>query len=115
MNANDNRTDKREQVLARVRHSAKVANLDMREQVRDALFSQEIALPLRASLVDMPDCESVTIEHYVSSSRMVRKTEEELRAEIRRVRASRLRNEQHIEQDAREHGFGQRMSGVVGL
>lgn len=112
-----NHEDKRANAEARVLRNREVADLDMREQVRDALYSAPYEGPVGTRVQDtpVPDCESVTIEPVVPTHKTVRKTEQELREEIRRVRASRMRDEQDIERIAREHGFGQRMSGVTGL
>jgi hypothetical protein len=43
---NMERNDKRQQVEARVRHNQEVADLDMREQVRDVLFSAPYTGPV---------------------------------------------------------------------
>lgn len=161
------RKDKRVATQARVLHNKAVADLDMREQVQDALFTPAYTGPVGTRIAEwervllhehtlacfagareirlVHTCEygckvyatrecgelilhsnayghredsievPVTIQHVVPTTRTVRKTEAELRAEIRRVRASRLRDEQEVERTAREHGFGQRMSGITGL
>ena len=165
-----NHEDKRANVEARVLRNREVADLDMREQVRDALYTPAYTGPVGTRLPEWErvllhthgieclggasevrlahTCEygckvyatskcgelifhssiyghttysvevvpaPVKVQHAVPTTRTVRKTADELREEIRRVRASRLRAEQNLEASAREHGFGQRMSGVTGL
>lgn len=159
--------DKRANVEARVLRNREVADLDMREQVRDALYTPEYTGPVGTRMAEWErtllhehtiDClvgasevrlanvceygckvyatrkcgelifhsaiyghttysveVPMKVQPVVPTHKIVRKTEQELREEIRRVRASRMRDEQNLEAVAREHGFGQRMSGITGL
>lgn len=93
--------DKRANTQARVLHNREVADLDMREQVRDALFSAPYTGPVGTRVQDtpMPDCESVSevvVQHVVPQRARMNESNR------------REREEFHLEREMRALGFGGR-------
>lgn len=124
---NDEQAAKREKALHRTLHNRNIAEQDMREQVRDALYTPaytgpvgthrkgEDTMPSReevygsATEPDLQHIERVHIEHVLYNKRPVAQIEKDaIRLLARQRYASRLRAEELAERSARELGFGGR-------